>query len=72
MSEWISVKDRLPEEGMFVLGTDGKKVYFWKSQVTDELLNLFPISITDEVKTTYWMPLPNPPKENNIDEKFSN
>lgn len=65
--EWISVKDRLPEEGVLVLryGNDVKKFdvdyiitfdhphepYIWARLLVDEYL-----------KVTHWMPLPEPPK----------
>lgn len=63
-SEWISVKDRLPEEGTPVLtySADGFMVdytilfdeidqpYVWARQLVDDYL-----------KVTHWMPLPTPP-----------
>lgn len=59
--EWISVKDRLPEEGFWVLGTDGERVYLFQrpDQVISEYLKPY-----NKVKeTTHWMPLPQPPKQ---------
>ena len=61
--EWISVEDRLPEEGQRVLALfvthfmevacfkDGE----WKVSFDDWSEYLFPIS--------HWMPLPEPPQE---------
>ncbi len=57
MAEWISVKDRLPEEGSYVLVfvnlgygyTIGTSLYLNKSFKMDENI-------------THWMPLPEPPK----------
>lgn len=56
--EWISVKDRLPEQYSFVLSFNGLGVgeaFFdgWRflSACEDEPLS-----------TTHWMPLPEPPK----------
>ena len=77
MSEWISVKDRLPEEGqglVLVYAPNNKYVAFqldeWSMQ------REAPVSFssaTIEVgegwdnfefeEITHWMPLPNPPKE---------
>lgn len=51
MSEWISVKDRLPKGGT-VLATDGRVVITAPSS-----------SVTvDGPAITHWMPLPEPPK----------
>ncbi len=67
MNEWISVKDRLPEEDKpYIISyrsNDEQKVVgaFWDSFegynqfTTDEGL------IYEDV--THWMPLPNPPKQ---------
>ena len=52
VSEWISVKERLPEVGT-VLATDGRIVITAPSS-----------SVTaDGIAITHWMPLPEPPKE---------
>ncbi|MBR5202681.1 MAG: DUF551 domain-containing protein [Clostridia bacterium] len=63
ITEWISVKDRLPEEGIDVLVYDDDTDMFfiaWYDETLDKWLNadngrLFGV--------THWMPLPNPPKE---------
>ena len=70
MSEWISVKDRMPEAGQFVLAygdacqgwTDGPKIavfrwysdYWWDANMDCELADTMP---------THWMPLPGTPKQ---------
>jgi hypothetical protein len=72
MSEWISVKDRLPEENENVILYDGKEVFCgdlffgklgkicWGIQACDGIC--YGHYNKDEV--THWMPLPKPPKEN--------
>ena len=64
MSEWISVKERLPEEDVVVILTDHIDVgtgWFngkgWRTPFAD----------IDEYRITHWMPLPEPPKEGNND-----
>lgn len=62
MAEWISVKERLPEDDIVCILTDGVsdaigyrgKVFGWHLMWTDYL---------EESKVTHWMPLPEPPKE---------
>jgi len=56
MAEWISVKDRLPEDGSYVL-------------VFDDLGYGYTICVSLYLRrrgfkqqTTHWMPLPEPPK----------
>lgn len=63
--EWISVKDRLPEEGQMILvyfsglsDSQGMRFGTWKAEglefarMRDELF----------ADASYWMPLPDPPK----------
>lgn len=67
MAEWISVKDRLPENGVYVLvcGPRGgiqlaqmrgdrcdHRYIWWKAYGTRKFTTC-----------THWMPLPEPPKE---------
>jgi hypothetical protein len=71
MSEWISVKDRMPEEGVEVLvygdiylNRKGADVDF-----VDKSGNFF---YYDEGEVTHWMPLPMPPKpKDNISREES-
>ncbi len=57
MSEWISVKDRLPEPNTVVLAhyTDGR---ICTVDYLDEHLKFITSSTI-----THWMPLPEPPKD---------
>lgn len=52
-ADWISVKDRLPEDGERVLVTECGRVFVERF---DRLLGF-------DTPTTHWMPLPDPPKE---------
>ena len=58
-TEWISVSDRLPEEGVGVLAWDGEDVFLaYYSKRRERWIDL-----TGYCKATHWMPLPEPPKE---------
>ena len=63
MQGWISVKDRLPEEGTWVL--------VWEKQgfaYTDELTSGgWKIGADNGAIITHWMPLPEPPEEVSAD-----
>lgn len=62
MAEWISVKDMLPKSGKRVLSfTDFNKVIIgkWLSGVGCWINEKH-----DVIHVTHWMPLPEPPKEN--------
>ena len=60
MSEWISVKDRLPEkDGSYIVhsGASGKvyTAHFWERNRRWSGRGI-------NSNVTYWMPLPEPPK----------
>lgn len=76
MSEWISVKDRLPEENQIVLTSCEQGKMFLLRKVSEEFLGgtLFwkyccgyDKDLVDGesycYEITHWMPLPAPPKE---------
>lgn len=74
MSEWISVKDRLPESGVpvlvtFVGYTDNKLhsdgVARWEPDLNGYNGGWeWTLDFSDAtVEITHWMPLPEPPKE---------
>lgn len=69
MSEWISVKERIPDDDQRVLGTDGEKHEIvccinsdceWVG-ATSEYGYLMSLR-----EVAYWMPLPNPPNLQNL------
>lgn len=57
MSEWISVKERLPQEMTTVLVYRPDRGWAF-AQLSNGFW--FP---TGDTKVTHWMPLPSPPKE---------
>ena len=62
MPEWISVKDRLPENGkMAICKTD----WFYEICQWDAWSEVWfsPTHIHKKDYVTHWMPLPEPPKE---------
>ena len=64
MSEWISVKDRLPRERQRVLGYMGSCSQIAVYEGNDTWwTDYHGHSVTGKNLFTHWMPLPNPPKE---------
>lgn len=61
VSQWISVKDRLPECGVEVITFRCESGFSIESR--NELGFYFDYDILDDV--THWMPLPEPPKGEN-------
>jgi len=68
--EWISVKDRLPEEGKEVLSINVNDIYpEYRIDYTVEFDNIDQPYIwarrllREMDKVTHWMPLPKPPEE---------
>ena len=72
MSEWISVKERLPEQpGVFLVITKaGNQSVQWFHMLDKNIpvetykdtLRYF-CDVSQHEKITHWMPLPPPPKE---------
>lgn len=65
---WISVKDRLPEDGMDIIvanASTGTEYVSHRDLIFfNESKDAFvPTSYFQEFKFTHWMPLPEPPKE---------
>lgn len=60
MGEWISIKDRLPEQytDVIVLYDFGRVGVNWTNKENEFIEH-------SDCKVTHWMPLPEPPKENN-------
>lgn len=68
---WIPVEDRLPEqENTQVLMTDGECHYISSRNNMVRFLDCEGIFIPGKagagVKVTHWLPLPKPPKEDNL------
>lgn len=76
MSEWISVKDRLPDEGEIALTVCDNGKMFLLQKVSDEMFGVpiywnYCCGFDKELgpnesycyDITHWMPLPAPPKE---------
>ena len=63
--EWVSVKDRLPEQGVYVLGFRPDAV-FDKNKITKLGKTQFENAewlFEGIERVTHWMPLPEPPKQ---------
>ena len=70
VQEWISVKDRLPEQtdpATAVLGITERGrchiVYYFKGATSEEFTGFYDICAKREI--THWMPLPQPPNLGN-------
>lgn len=75
MSEWISVKDRLPttDDGgagwsdsvlvRTIGGTTVVDILFWY-KLKDQLVPSRWLNVRNVDAVTHWMPLPEPPQEN--------
>lgn len=60
--EWISVKDKLPSMGLFVIGTDKFNVHEVVF-IHDVCLCFSGMKSKVEWEVTHWMPFPDLPKQ---------
>lgn len=74
MNQWISVKDRLPDKSCECLGiVDGEVTEVSYSPKCKELICVWSMCDADGSKplpddaVTHWMPLPEPPKEDDAE-----
>lgn len=74
--KWISVKDRLPEDGQTVLTTNGITdsedqlyhlcvFYLYVHLEDNKFIHSFCPYFCERLQPTHWMPLPQPPVTNN-------
>jgi len=71
VSEWISVDDRLPEDGQEIIGgnaLDGVRCgeyALWRARSRGYFHDRHMITYGEEgsMEITHWMPLPDPPEE---------
>lgn len=61
MAEWISVKNRLPEEHTEVLAYDGRNV--WLAWLSDNTWDSDIGNLGNDI--THWIPIPEPPRGEN-------
>lgn len=61
MSEWISVSERLPEDGVRVLAWD-KREQSWRIAYIDTIWHMVGFDDDTPICVTHWMPLPEPPE----------
>ena len=66
--KWISVKSKLPPRELKILAVDGhgciRMLAFWKKE-KDRWTWIENLRFTHRNDITHWMPLPEPPKEEN-------
>jgi hypothetical protein len=66
MSEWINVKDELPDEYVDVIiyyCKDWNAKQTWHVDMGYRSFDDFILTDVGHVSATHWMPLPEPPKE---------
>ena len=65
VQEWVSVKDRLPEEsGYYLVFADNGRREVLSYSKKYQAFNAFDDAYSEEyvIPVTHWMPMPNPPK----------
>lgn len=70
MNEWISTNDKMPEyEGLYLIVRDGEVECAYRQNFLINVIwnNDFTggFSIIPDKEVTHWMPLPQPPLDNN-------
>jgi len=70
MSKWIKCSDRLPEDDVLVLATDGNSVGIGRCNWG--IVEYLWIIQREFGKITHWQPLPEPPEREDWHEKSSN
>lgn len=64
--QWISVKDRQPQESGFYLTYYSKQIHVSQWFISANWYNEHGGNVTNNVE--YWQPLPEPPKDGDINE----
>ncbi len=65
-TKWVSVKDRLPDKsGYYLILSNTRDARIWSYSVKHKAFNAFDLleDARYALPVTYWMPLPEPPKE---------
>lgn len=68
MSDWISVKDHLPENNQDVLVYEDQHIYMVtysriETKYKPGYVDIWDIDYGNECDPSFWMPLPKPPEE---------
>ena len=63
-TEWISVKDRLPEnKGRYLTYNNLEYPYVWQAVYRYTEKGFLNNELDSVISVTHWMPLPEPPQE---------
>lgn len=63
---WISVRDRLPEQDQMVLTWSYDEIIAWGA-IKHGVWSAIRDEYGQEITITHWMPLPEPPKDDNLE-----
>ena len=64
--KWISVKERLPDDGKDYLVTDGAVCMVAAFRCDVNKFDFWTIHWWSNEEVTHWMPLPEPPKQDEL------